>query len=117
MTSYFYISFYVTLQPEKGYIEIQLEHTTYSFYYLVADPTNALFLVIILLHNSGLDFTLKSLELSEANPTEELSVSFTKGYEKTLRNYHGMLVRPVFAVRPFPSVPLEQLFLFICLLG
>ncbi|GJJ69246.1 hypothetical protein EMPS_01592 [Entomortierella parvispora] len=46
----------------------------------------------------GLDFTLQSLERSEANPTEELSVSFTKGYEATLRQYHGMLVRPIFAM-------------------
>lgn len=53
---------------------------------------------------SGLDFTLQSLERSEANPTEELSVSFTKGYEATLRQYHGMLVRPIFAVRVFPLI-------------
>ncbi|KAF8932446.1 glycolipid transfer protein domain-containing protein [Dissophora ornata] len=46
----------------------------------------------------GLDFTLQSLERSEANPSEELSVSFTKGYEGTLRQFHGMLVRPVFAL-------------------
>ncbi|ORZ06972.1 glycolipid transfer protein domain-containing protein [Lobosporangium transversale] len=46
----------------------------------------------------GLDFTLQSLERSEANPGEELSVSFTKGYEATLRQYHGMLVRPVFTM-------------------
>ncbi|KAF9172321.1 hypothetical protein BGX21_005759 [Mortierella sp. AD011] len=46
----------------------------------------------------GLDFTLQSLERSEANPTEELSVSFTKGYEGTLRQYHGVLVRPVFSM-------------------
>ncbi|KAF9353833.1 hypothetical protein BGX26_008410 [Mortierella sp. AD094] len=46
----------------------------------------------------GLDFTLQSLERSEANPSEELSVSFTKGYEATLRQYHGVLVRPVFAM-------------------
>ncbi|KAG0332327.1 hypothetical protein BG000_010117 [Podila horticola] len=46
----------------------------------------------------GLDFTLQSLERSEANPTEELSVSFTKGYEGTLRPHHGMLVRPIFAM-------------------
>ncbi|KAF9312878.1 hypothetical protein BG003_005829 [Podila horticola] len=46
----------------------------------------------------GLDFTLQSLERSEANATEELSVSFTKGYEGTLRPHHGMLVRPIFAM-------------------
>ncbi|KAG0232746.1 glycolipid transfer protein domain-containing protein [Mortierella sp. GBAus27b] len=46
----------------------------------------------------GLDFTLQSLERSEANATEELSVSFTKGYENTLRPHHGMLVRPIFTM-------------------
>ncbi|KAF9431511.1 hypothetical protein BGZ76_000213 [Entomortierella beljakovae] len=46
----------------------------------------------------GLDFTLQSLERSDAHPNEELSVSFTKGYEGTLRQYHGMLVRPVFSM-------------------
>ncbi|KAG0255755.1 hypothetical protein BG011_004953 [Mortierella polycephala] len=46
----------------------------------------------------GLDFTLKSLQQSEANPTEELSVSFTKGYEATLKKFHGMLIRPVFTM-------------------
>ena len=55
---------------------------------------------------SGLDFTLQSLERSEANPTEELSMSFTKGYEGTLRQYHGMLVRPIFAVRVFRLIDL-----------
>ncbi|KAF9100038.1 hypothetical protein BGX27_000498 [Mortierella sp. AM989] len=46
----------------------------------------------------GLDFTLQSLERSETHPNEELSASFTKGYEGTLRPHHGMLVRPVFAM-------------------
>ncbi|KAG0267301.1 hypothetical protein DFQ27_008861 [Actinomortierella ambigua] len=45
----------------------------------------------------GLDFTLQSLERNLANPTEELSASFTKGYENTLRPHHSMFVRPVFA--------------------
>lgn len=47
---------------------------------------------------SGLDFTLQSLERSEANPGEELSVSFTKGYENTLRTHHSFVIRPVFSV-------------------
>ncbi|KAF9304087.1 hypothetical protein BGZ74_002405 [Mortierella antarctica] len=46
----------------------------------------------------GLDFTLQSLEHSEANPSVELSASFTKGYEGTLRPHHGMLVRPIFTM-------------------
>lgn len=95
----FDISYFISLYPEKGLIKIQLKRTNTHSFYLVQDLTNAFFLVFLLLHNSGLDFTLQSLERSEANPTEELSVSFTKGYEGTLRQYHGMLVRPVFAVR------------------
>ncbi|KAK3804929.1 MAG: glycolipid transfer protein domain-containing protein [Benniella sp.] len=46
----------------------------------------------------GLDFTLQSLERSEANPGEELSVSFNKGYENTLRPHHSFVVRPVFSL-------------------
>ncbi|KAF9581081.1 hypothetical protein BGW38_002030 [Lunasporangiospora selenospora] len=45
----------------------------------------------------GLDFTLQSLERSQAHPEEELSVSFTKGYEGTLRPHHGMFIRPIFS--------------------
>lgn len=55
----------------------------------------------VLAFSSGLDFTLQSLERSDSNPGEELSVSFTKGYEGTLRPHHGMMVRPIFAVRFF----------------
>lgn len=34
------------------------------------------------------------------NPTEELSASFTKGYENSLKKHHGFAVRPVFYVSP-----------------
>ncbi|CAI2161450.1 7643_t:CDS:2 [Funneliformis geosporum] len=49
----------------------------------------------------GLEFTSvalrRSIESSKsANGAEELSVSFTKAYEDTLKKFHGMLVRPVF---------------------
>ncbi|KAI9281885.1 glycolipid transfer protein domain-containing protein [Sporodiniella umbellata] len=37
---------------------------------------------------------LSSLE----NPTEELTASFTKAYEKTLKKHHNFVVRPVFAL-------------------
>ncbi len=50
---------------------------------------------------SGLKFTALGLRSSQANPTEELSTSFTKAYDGSLRPYHGMLVRPVFYVCPF----------------
>ncbi|KAG0315690.1 hypothetical protein BGZ99_007316 [Dissophora globulifera] len=46
----------------------------------------------------GLDFTLQSLERSENHPEEELSVSFTKGYEATLSKHHTFLIRPVFSM-------------------
>ncbi|KAI9313355.1 glycolipid transfer protein domain-containing protein [Dichotomocladium elegans] len=32
------------------------------------------------------------------NPTEELAASFTKAYENSLRKFHGIMVRPVFAL-------------------
>ena len=47
---------------------------------------------------SGLEFTARALRLSLENPSEELSTSFTKAYEITLRKYHSILVRPVFSV-------------------
>ncbi|KAI7905279.1 glycolipid transfer protein domain-containing protein [Cokeromyces recurvatus] len=46
----------------------------------------------------GLDFTAQALRRSIANPEEELNVSFTKAYEQTLKKYHNMLIRPVFAL-------------------
>ncbi|KAL1920878.1 uncharacterized protein VTP21DRAFT_11513 [Calcarisporiella thermophila] len=46
----------------------------------------------------GLDFTAQALRRSYDNPSEELSVSFTKAYEGSLRAHHGMLVRPVFTL-------------------
>lgn len=39
------------------------------------------------------------LRHSLSNPSEELSVSFTKAYEGTLKQYHSMFVKPVFLVR------------------
>jgi hypothetical protein len=47
----------------------------------------------------GLKFTCQGLSHSLANPSEELSVSFTKAYEETLKQYHSMFVKPVFMVR------------------
>jgi hypothetical protein len=46
----------------------------------------------------GLKFTARGLRHNLQNPTEELSVSFTKGYEDSLKKWHGMMVRPVFYV-------------------
>eukprot|EP00300_Choanocystis_sp_HF-7_P027365 c32459_g1_i1.p1 GENE.c32459_g1_i1~~c32459_g1_i1.p1 ORF type:complete len:201 (+),score=27.71 c32459_g1_i1:43-645(+) len=46
----------------------------------------------------GLEFTARALRLSLENPSEELSTSFTKAYENTLRKYHSILVRPVFSL-------------------
>ncbi|WFD36050.1 hypothetical protein MCUN1_002921 [Malassezia cuniculi] len=45
----------------------------------------------------GLDFTAKALRRS-IESDEELSVSFTKAYEVTLRAHHSFVVRPIFAV-------------------
>ena len=46
----------------------------------------------------GLKFTALGLRTNLDNPKEELSVSFTKGYEGSLKKWHGMMVRPVFYV-------------------
>jgi hypothetical protein len=46
-------------------------------------------------HGSGLT---PGLRFNLDNPNEELSASFTKGYEGSLKKYHGMMVRPVFYV-------------------
>lgn len=47
----------------------------------------------------GLSFTCKSLQHSQANKTEELSVAFNKGYEGSLKKHHNFVVKGVFAVR------------------
>lgn len=47
----------------------------------------------------GLKFTSMGLRFNLTNKSEELSVSFTKAYEQTLKKYHGMMVRPIFYVR------------------
>lgn len=46
----------------------------------------------------GLKFTALGLRHNITNKEEELSVSFTKGYESSLRKYHSIMIRPVFAV-------------------
>ncbi|KAI9218716.1 glycolipid transfer protein domain-containing protein [Blastocladiella britannica] len=46
----------------------------------------------------GLDFCAKALRRSVSDPSEELTVSFTKAYEVTLKQYHSMLVRPIFSL-------------------
>ena len=58
----------------------------------------------------GLSFTAQALRRHVDNPTEELNVSFTKGYENTLSKYHGFMVRPIFTVsEPFLPCPLAPL--------
>lgn len=55
---------------------------------------------------SGLKFTQVALARSQADKTEELSVSFSKSYEETLKKYHSFVVKPIFAVRPLsPPCP------------
>jgi hypothetical protein len=39
-----------------------------------------------------------SLTNSQANKSEELSTSFTKGYEASLKKYHNFVIKGVFAV-------------------
>ncbi|KAJ3807160.1 glycolipid transfer protein domain-containing protein [Lentinula lateritia] len=46
----------------------------------------------------GLAFTCTALLNAQANENEELSVAFTKGYERTLKQYHNFLVKGIFSV-------------------
>ncbi|EPZ30794.1 Glycolipid transfer protein domain-containing protein [Rozella allomycis CSF55] len=46
----------------------------------------------------ALEFTALSIRYNVDNKSEELSASFNKGYESTLKKHHGMLVRPIFYV-------------------
>ncbi|EPQ31857.1 uncharacterized protein PFL1_00056 [Pseudozyma flocculosa PF-1] len=46
----------------------------------------------------GLDFTAKALRRSVSDPSEELTVSFTKAYENSLRQHHSFVIRPVFSL-------------------
>lgn len=45
----------------------------------------------------GLNFTAIALQTSH-NKGEELSVSFNKSYEVTLKKHHSFVVKPIFAV-------------------
>ncbi|KAJ9125352.1 hypothetical protein QFC22_000312 [Naganishia vaughanmartiniae] len=44
----------------------------------------------------SLKFTTLGLRLNMADQKEELSTSMTKAYERTLRPYHGFMIRPLF---------------------
>ncbi|KAI9486587.1 MAG: glycolipid transfer protein domain-containing protein, partial [Benjaminiella poitrasii] len=44
----------------------------------------------------GLEFTAESLTHSVDHPNDELTVSFTLAYDKTLKPYHSFIVRPIF---------------------
>ncbi|KAI8976030.1 glycolipid transfer protein domain-containing protein [Pilobolus umbonatus] len=46
----------------------------------------------------GLDFTAQALSRSLEDPSEELTVSFTKSYEATLKKFHSFVIRPVFTL-------------------
>jgi hypothetical protein len=46
----------------------------------------------------GLSFTCKALQFAQANQAEELSASFTKAYEGTLKKFHNFVVKGVFTV-------------------
>lgn len=46
----------------------------------------------------GLSFTCKALQNSQSNKTQELSVAFNSSYDATLKKFHGILIRPIFAV-------------------
>jgi hypothetical protein len=79
--------------------------------YLAANPDSASTLERLLAHDKtshpnpkdrhttgGLMWLLRGLKINLDNPTEELSTSFTKGYEGSLKKWHGFAVRPIFYV-------------------
>ncbi len=47
----------------------------------------------------GLSFTCTALQFSQSDEKEELSASFTKGYEGTLKKHHNFVIKGVFSVR------------------
>lgn len=47
----------------------------------------------------GLAFTVAGLRRSLNNSGEELSDSFTKAYNETLKKFHSFVVKPLFTVR------------------
>ncbi|KAJ3713185.1 glycolipid transfer protein domain-containing protein [Lentinula raphanica] len=46
----------------------------------------------------GLAFTCAALLNAQANKTEELSVAFTNGYDRTLKQFHNFIVKGIFSV-------------------
>lgn len=50
------------------------------------------------MRDSGLDFTAQALRKSVSNLSEELSTSFSKAYEGSLKQYHNFVVKGAFAV-------------------
>ena len=46
----------------------------------------------------GLQFTMIALQYNQGDSAQELSVSFSKAYEGTLKKYHNFVVKGVFAV-------------------
>ena len=60
----------------------------------------------------GLSFTCKALQNSQANKGQELATAFSSSYDTTLKKFHGLLVRPAFAVSYIAS-PCFFFFLFI----
>ena len=53
--------------------------------------------MLIRLQYRGLDFTAQALRKNLTNPDEELSVSFRDAYGNTLKQFHGMLIKPIFS--------------------
>lgn len=44
----------------------------------------------------GLQFTAQAMRETVDNPAKEMTVTFTDAYTKTLAQYHGMLIKPIF---------------------
>lgn len=64
----------------------------------------------------GLQFTMLALQLNQADPDQQLSASFSKAYEGTLRQYHNFLVKGIFAVSTFClyALPIQRVTVPVC---
>ena len=46
----------------------------------------------------GLQFTMIALQFNQADSAQELSVSFSKAYDSTLKKFHNFIVKGIFSV-------------------
>ena len=55
--------------------------------------------IILCRANSGLEFVDATFKRNLENSKEEMEVSFTEAYTRTLKKHHNFLIAPIFSVR------------------